>query len=281
MEENIGFSESDMFSTPINGEDPLLSCSMDSIFDEILKDTHHHVCTHTHTCNPPAPGPDLSHTHTCFHVHTKILSAPADRSAESAEKSSCPKKRLRGNRDAVKKYREKKKAHAASLEEEAAKLRALNQQLMNRLQGEAALVAEAARLRCLLVDIRGRIEGEIGSFPYQKPMRRGGELVSMHFVSPCDFCCDDQAYCGYPGMRLKNIEGSDVTMDGRGSGVCDVGSGRCRGSPSSGSKNLRKEKVSIDGLSAADDKLISLLASSPEDIRRTSTVFHLSLSLFI
>ncbi|RWW21366.1 hypothetical protein GW17_00014488 [Ensete ventricosum] len=156
------------------GEDLPSSCSMDSFFDKIFDDGH--TCTHTHTCNPP--GPNLSHTHTCFHVHTKILSAPPDETAESVEKSASPKKRPCNNREAVRKYREKKKAHAASLEDEAAHLRAINQQLLKRLQNQAALEAEIARLKCLLVDLRGRIEGEIGSFPYHKPVKGSGDFVS-------------------------------------------------------------------------------------------------------
>ncbi|KAF0890100.1 hypothetical protein E2562_037670 [Oryza meyeriana var. granulata] len=47
-----------------------------------------------------------------------------------------------GNREAVRKYRQKKKAHTAQLEEEVNKLRAINQQLVKRLQGQAALEAE-------------------------------------------------------------------------------------------------------------------------------------------
>ncbi|RWW41497.1 hypothetical protein BHE74_00053015 [Ensete ventricosum] len=156
------------------GADLPSSCSMDSFFDKIFDDGH--TCTHTHTCNPP--GPNLSHTHTCFHVHTKILSAPPDETAESVEKSASPKKRPCNNREAVRKYREKKKAHAASLEDEAAHLRAINQQLLKRLQNQAALEAEIARLKCLLVDLRGRIEGEIGSFPYHKPVKGSGDFVS-------------------------------------------------------------------------------------------------------
>ncbi|KAM0011864.1 putative transcription factor bZIP family [Helianthus debilis subsp. tardiflorus] len=67
-----------------------------------------------------------------------------------------------GNREAVKEYREKKKVCAASLEDDVVRLRALNQQLMKRIQSQAGLEAEVARLKCLLVDIRGIIEGEIG-----------------------------------------------------------------------------------------------------------------------
>ncbi|KAJ0592230.1 putative transcription factor bZIP family [Helianthus annuus] len=47
-----------------------------------------------------------------------------------------------GNREAVKEYREKKKARAASLEDEVVRLRALNQQLMKRIQSQAGLEAE-------------------------------------------------------------------------------------------------------------------------------------------
>nr|KYP68317.1 hypothetical protein KK1_021938 [Cajanus cajan] len=64
----LDFSNQEVFSSPNMGEIPS-SGSMDSFFDELLKDTH--ACTHTHTCNPP--GPDFSHTHTCYHVHTKII----------------------------------------------------------------------------------------------------------------------------------------------------------------------------------------------------------------
>ncbi|CAI9260385.1 unnamed protein product [Lactuca saligna] len=88
-------------------------------------------------------------THACTHKHT------------------C-KNRPSGNREAVRKYREKKKARAASLEDEVVRLTALNQQLMRRVQSQVRLEAEVARQKCLLVDIRGRIDGEIGSFPYQK-----------------------------------------------------------------------------------------------------------------
>ena len=175
---DLDFSNPDTYLCPALGTDPPSSCSMDSYFDEILKD---HACTHTHTCNPPVH--DLSHTHTCVHVHTKIVAASPGDGAETAESPSenntttgnsnaASKKRPSGNRAAVRKYREKKKAHTTSLEEEVVHLRALNQQLMKKLQSHAALEAEVARLRCLLVDIRGRIEGEIGAFPYQRPARR-------------------------------------------------------------------------------------------------------------
>lgn len=231
---DIDFSNPEVFSAP-----PELpnSCSMDSFFDEILKDTH--ACTHTHICNPP--GTDLPHSHTCYHVHHKIFSPPTDESAESVDKNPT-KKRSSGNREAVKKYREKKKARTASLEEEVAHLRAVNQQLMKRLQGQAALESEVARLRCLLVDIRGRIEGEIGSFPYQKPgnvMLQGnsmGGVGGAHVLNSCeDLRCEDQAYCLRPGVRGKG-GGEVVTGNGQGCGPCEIGNIQCMGSSSLGTK---------------------------------------------
>ncbi|OVA15616.1 Basic-leucine zipper domain [Macleaya cordata] len=239
--------ELDFSNQVLNMDDQLpSSCSMDSFFDEILKDTH--ACTHTHTCNPP--GPDFSHTHTCFHVHTKILPAPTDDkvttddTAESVETKS--KKRPSGNREAVRKYREKKKARAASLEDEVVRLRTLNQQLIKRLHGQAALEAEVARLKCLLVDIRGRIEGEIGSFPYQKPTKGAdgippnmshSNMLGAYVVNQCDLRCDDQVYCLHPGLDNKGAEETDG-LNGEGFGACDVGYVQCAGNTNSGYKEL-------------------------------------------
>uniref|UniRef100_A0A0D9WU69 BZIP domain-containing protein n=1 Tax=Leersia perrieri TaxID=77586 RepID=A0A0D9WU69_9ORYZ len=247
---DLDFSNPDTFLCPsaVGGADPDGSCSMDSYFDDILKDTEHHACTHTHTCNPPVH--DLSHTHTCVHVHTKIVSAPSDDAAETADsptENNASKKRPSGNRAAVRKYREKKKAHTASLEEEVVHLRALNQQLMKKLQNHAALEAEVARLRCLLVDIRGRIEGEIGAFPYQRPVKnidlvssvdQGSFLSGAQAMNSCDFRCADQMYCS-PGMQVRTM-GEDGAVSGQvlGQGACDVASIQCMGGAKSGSTKL-------------------------------------------
>ncbi|XP_038887814.1 basic leucine zipper 23-like [Benincasa hispida] len=237
----LDFSNQEVFSSP-NMEIPS-SCSMDSFFDELLKDTH--TCTHTHTCNPP--GPDYSHTHTCFHVHTKIVPAPSeedkvvtDDTAESTEKKS--KKRPLGNREAVRKYREKKKARAASLEDEVVRLRALNQHLMKRLQGQAALEAEIARLKCLLVDIRGRIEGEIGSFPYQKAVNpnlsnANPSIPGAYVMNPCNMQCEDQVYCLHPGVDgSRSSEGA--VINGQSFGACEFENLQCLANLDSGSKEL-------------------------------------------
>eukprot|EP00268_Persea_americana_P005027 TRINITY_DN1167_c0_g1_i2.p1 TRINITY_DN1167_c0_g1~~TRINITY_DN1167_c0_g1_i2.p1 ORF type:complete len:274 (-),score=54.53 TRINITY_DN1167_c0_g1_i2:2453-3274(-) len=242
----VDFSNHDLFSDQYIGDQQLNgSSSMDSFFDELFKDSH--ACTHTHTCNPP--GPDLSHTHTCFHVHTKLLplsasdKATTDDTSESTEKDS--KKRPLGNREAVRKYREKKKARTASLEDEVVRLRALNQQLMKRLQGQAALEAEIARLKCLLVDIRGRIEGEIGSFPYQK-LGKGVDgisnptnnlnLSSGYVLNSCNLKCNEQVYCLHPGLDGRS--GQPDGSNGQDFGGCDIGNIHCMGNSSFGSKEL-------------------------------------------
>lgn len=234
----LDFSNHEVFPSTNMGEVPS-SCSMDSFFDELLKDSH--ACTHTHTCNPP--GPDSSHTHTCFHVHTKILPAQSeekistDDSAESTEKKG--KKRPLGNREAVRKYREKKKARAASLEDEVVRLRALNQQLLKRLQGQAALEAEIARLKCLLVDIRGRIEGEIGSFPYQKPVSvnfPNPNMPGAYVMNPCNMQCGDQVYCLHPVVDGKS--GEDASIDGQGFSGCEFENLQCLANQNSVSKEL-------------------------------------------
>ncbi|XP_023529760.1 basic leucine zipper 23-like isoform X2 [Cucurbita pepo subsp. pepo] len=235
----IDFSNQEVFSNP-NMAIPS-SCSMDSFFDDLLKDVH--TCTHTHTCIPP--GPDYSHTHTCFHVHTKILPASpeedkvvTDDTAESTEKKS--KKRPLGNQEAVRKYREKKKARAASLEDEVVRLRALNQHLMKRLQGQAALEAEITRLKCLLVDIRGRIEGEIGSFPYQKtgnPNLSNTSNPGAYVMNPCNMQCDDQVYCLRPeGNGSRSGEGA--VINGQSFGACGFENLQCLVNHDSGSKEL-------------------------------------------
>uniref|UniRef100_A0A1D1ZHT0 Transcription factor TGA3 n=1 Tax=Anthurium amnicola TaxID=1678845 RepID=A0A1D1ZHT0_9ARAE len=157
--------------------------------DDLLRSIR--TCTHTHTCNPP--GPDATgHTHTCYHTHTRVI-ATGERGEEEEPKK--PRKPL-GNREAVRKYREKKKAHAAYLEEEVKKLRLLNQQLIRRLQGQAALEAEVFRLRALLVDLRGKIDTELGVFPFQKHCTNSG------------FQCDTNTTCIDGAVGIAGWEGS-------------------------------------------------------------------------
>ncbi|KAL2329056.1 hypothetical protein Fmac_022483 [Flemingia macrophylla] len=252
----LDFSHQEVFSSPNMAEIPS-SGSMDSFFDELLKDTH--ACTHTHTCNPP--GPDFSHTHTCYHVHTKIVPAPpednvaTDDTAESAEKKSSSKKRPLGNKEAVRKYREKKKARAASLEDEVVKLRALNQHLMKKLQGQAALEAEIARLKCLLVDIRGRIEGEIGTFPYQKSPHANPPMANVpgsYVMNPCNLQCDDRVYCLRPGGDGK--VGESVSLNEEGFGGCEFENLQCLAAQNLGLKDLRACGVGQTGANGSSKR---------------------------
>ncbi|OMO92782.1 hypothetical protein COLO4_17334 [Corchorus olitorius] len=233
----LDFSNQEVFSGNNMGDVPS-SCSMDSFFDELLNDSH--ACTHTHTCNPP--GPDNSHTHTCFHVHTKIVPAATEDKAAIDDSDTAgskkSKKRPLGNREAVRKYREKVKARAASLEDEVVRLRTLNQQLLKRLQGQAALEAEVARLKCLLVDIRGRIEGEIGSFPYQKSMTNVN-MMSMpgaYVVNSCNVQCNDQMYCLHPGVDGKT--GEVAAPNGQEFSECEFDNLPCLANQNSGVKEL-------------------------------------------
>ncbi|XP_078440669.1 basic leucine zipper 23-like isoform X2 [Wolffia australiana] len=183
-----------------DGDQGAGSCSMESFFDEILKDSH--ACTHAHSCNPP--GPDASHTHTCFHVHTKIITNPAI-DADSEEKTTNRKRPL-GNREAVRKYREKMKARAASLEDEVAQLREINEQLLRRLQSQASLEAEV-------------------SLP-----------IGTHVLDPCDMRFNDQVYC----MRHGALEKSEMRHGG-----CDGAAVQCSADSSSGSEFLNSARASV------------------------------------
>ncbi|KAG2287153.1 hypothetical protein Bca52824_046757 [Brassica carinata] len=87
-------------------------------------------CSHTHSCNPPGPE-DASHSHTCFHTHTHLIIPD---SQENGHSDSSNKRRSCGNREAVRKYREKKKARTAYLEDEVQRLQSMNEFLLRKLQ---------------------------------------------------------------------------------------------------------------------------------------------------
>ncbi|KAI3448840.1 hypothetical protein Pfo_005505 [Paulownia fortunei] len=139
------------------------SLSADSFLDDLLRNAQ--TCTHTHTCNPP--GPDAAHTHTCYHTHTHVIPSEEDDVLPDEQRPVSKPRRPSGNREAVRKYREKKKAHTAYLEEEVKKLRYANKLLMGKLQRQAILETEILRLRGLLLDLRGKIDNELGDFPFQ------------------------------------------------------------------------------------------------------------------
>ncbi|KAK7831283.1 basic leucine zipper 23 [Quercus suber] len=114
----VELSDNVQLSNPDSSIDFPATTSIDSFLDDLLKNTR--TCTHTHTCNPP--GPEAAHTHTCYHTHTQVLSSQEDEQPNNKKKTSSKPRRQSGNREAVRKYREKKKAHTAYLEEEVKKL---------------------------------------------------------------------------------------------------------------------------------------------------------------
>ncbi|KAK9283570.1 hypothetical protein L1049_011818 [Liquidambar formosana] len=193
------------------------TASIDSLLDEFLKNTR--TCTHTHTCNPP--GPDEAHTHTCYHTHTQVFTSEDDDLPKNKEHSNLKARKPSGNREAVRKYREKKKAHTAYLEEEVKKLRLLNQQLVRKLQGQATLEAEIMRLRSLLLDLRGKIDNELGVFPFQKQcnsttcFKEGDRRVQSNGAA-IGLSCDTDLPCFHPhtGPSSQNdIGGSGRMME--------------------------------------------------------------------
>nr|QBG82607.1 basic leucine zipper domain containing protein [Papaver somniferum] len=216
--------------------------SLNSFFADIFNDAL--ACTHTHFCNPPA-GPDLSHSHSCFHLHTKIL--------PDEPKTTTEVKRP-GNRDAVRKYRQKKKARAESLEDEVKKLRIINQQLINKLQGKAALEQEVARLRSVLTNIKGRIKDEIGSFPYPKSIdcnngvsqnTSSSNSDEAYDVSQCkrDLQCGDQVQCLYPELDdncVGEAYGNGLHIEGF--RPCDLGYVPCAGIKDGSTPPAKKRK---------------------------------------
>lgn len=195
------------------------SVSVDSFLDELLRNAQ--TCTHTHTCNPP--GPDAAHTHTCYHTHTQVIqSEEVDVPPDGKNLAS----RSSGNREAVRKYREKKKAHTAYLEEEVKKLRFVNQQLVRKVQRQAILEAEILRLRGVLLDLRGKIDYELGSFPFGK---------ECNFSSTMKEGDCGMQYCGEDtGLQCEND--LNCFRSGRGSSVQGGGFG---GSDKMGSSRER------------------------------------------
>ncbi|XP_054790392.1 basic leucine zipper 24-like [Prosopis cineraria] len=167
---DIELSDSFFLSNPESSSNVQSPTSMNKI-NEFLRNTR--TCTHTHTCNPP--GPDAAHTHTCYHTHTQVIASEDDHT-DGKEHTNSKRKRPSGNREAVRKYREKKKAQTAHLEEEVKKLRLQNQQLVKKLQGHALLEAEVLRLRSILVDLKGKIDNELGVFPYKKQCNNSSSI---------------------------------------------------------------------------------------------------------
>ncbi|GFY92204.1 Basic-leucine zipper (bZIP) transcription factor family protein [Actinidia rufa] len=204
----VEISDHGLLPNPYSSSNIQTSASIDSFLDEFMKSTTR-TCTHSHTCNPP--GPNSTHTHTCYHTHTQIIPSEEDEGEESRVVKS---RRPLGNREAVRKYREKKKAHTAYLEEEVKKLRLLNRQLVRKLQGQAILEAEILRLRGLLMDIRGKIDSELGVFPFQNKCNsstsfKDGDCGVESNGSGMGLQCENDLPCFHPHPgAASNVDGS-------------------------------------------------------------------------
>ncbi|KAJ6945196.1 basic leucine zipper 23-like [Populus alba x Populus x berolinensis] len=194
------------------------SASVDSLLDEFLKNTR--TCTHTHTCNPI--GPDITHTHTCYHTHTQVITSEEDDDVNNREHSNSKVRRPAGNREAVRKYREKKKAHTAYLEEEVKKLRISNQQLVRKIQQQVILEAEVLRLRSILTGLRGKIDTELGVFPFQNhggatAAFKDGNCGAQSTGGPKNLQCQTDLPCFHTQVvgssSRVNIDGNDKLME--------------------------------------------------------------------
>lgn len=191
-------SDNNLFLNPESCSSFQASTSVNTVTE--LCRSSSRTCTHTHTCNPP--GPDAAHTHTCYHTHTQVF-APEDDDDDRDQTNSKPKKRPSGNREAVRKYREKKKAHTAYLEEEVKKLRGANQQLVRKLQGQGLLEAELVRLRSIFAHLKGKIDTELGAFPFQKQCNssynfKEGDAGLMSSARTIGLQCQNNLPCFHP-----------------------------------------------------------------------------------
>lgn len=194
------------------------SVSVDTFLHELLRNAQ--TCTHTHTCNPP--GPDAAHTHTCYHTHTQVISSEkADNDPSDSKNLVSKSRRPSGNREAVRKYREKKKAHTAYLEEEVKKLRFVNQQLIRKVRRQAILEAEISRLRRLFLDLRGNIDNALGVYSLQKQCSSGtamkeGDCRMQYSDMALMRRCESESNCFQP-------QGGSSTQcgDGGGDGGCE------------------------------------------------------------
>ncbi|KAI3853683.1 hypothetical protein MKW98_025200 [Papaver atlanticum] len=191
--------ERDFSDQVLKMDDQLLT--MDSFLEDFLADSHASM-------NPTGEGaPDPQNY---FHLRTKNLPVEGKITTEEtydfAEIKS--KKRASGDRESVSKYREKKKARIASMEDELIKLRIVNRQLLKRLQVQVSLEQEVARFKLLLVDIRGRIKGELGSSLYQKPTEGTVGGISQNMF-PSTLVADyDMNQCNlrYPGLDNQDVD---------------------------------------------------------------------------
>lgn len=89
------------------------------------------------------------------------------------------------------------------LEQEVVELKGLNEALMLRVQGQAVLEDEITRLKSLLVEIRGKIDGEIGSFRYPEPTNKSGGGANSNIL------IDPNREPGASAMNPDNMQGEN------------------------------------------------------------------------
>ncbi|KAG2329277.1 hypothetical protein Bca52824_000457 [Brassica carinata] len=87
-----------------------------------------------------------------------------------------------GNREAARKYREKK-ARIAYLEDEVKRLQSLNEYLLRKLQSQAMVETKIIKLRALLVEMQVKIDDELGGFSFQKQCNGSGFVFKEGDVS--------------------------------------------------------------------------------------------------
>jgi hypothetical protein len=75
------------------------------------------------------------------------------------------------------------------------KLRAINQQLVKKLQGQVVHEVEVTRWRTLLVDIRAKTDGALGNYPFQAQCDAGNGL-SCDAVAQCFLGKGETVNCG-------------------------------------------------------------------------------------
>ena len=85
----------------------------------------------------------------------------------------------------MRKYREKKKARTAYLEDEVKRLQSMNEFLLRKLQSQAIVEAEIIRLRTLLAEMQKTIDDELGGFSFQKQCNGSGFVFKEGDVSFC------------------------------------------------------------------------------------------------
>eukprot|EP00898_Chlorokybus_atmophyticus_P007774 jgi/Chlat1/7999/Chrsp7S07755 len=119
----------------------------------------------THTKDTRDTTLSQHHQHQHDHPHDFSSDEDADEHAHSSRPTSSKRPHGGGggaagggNREAVRKYRMRKKAHFMELEEEVASLKRLNGLLMQRLSRQVALEQEVVRLRAVVADVRQRVE---------------------------------------------------------------------------------------------------------------------------